>query len=229
MNKLLLMTVCLMLMTTAALAQSSSGSDKRAEVFIGYSNLQAEGVPDRNDPSNVFNSNFFDRRKGLHGVDGSLSWFFNSGVGLKGDVSFHRNEDSTAVTNGRDSVEHRVTYFMGGPVLKLRNSSRIEPFVHALFGGANTHFNVESVRNVTNGTVTSSFDTSTTDFAMGLGGGVNVRLGDKFSLRLVQVDWAPVFLRDRSINVLGSAGAIQPVTLEGQRQDNIRLSVGIIF
>lgn len=186
-------------------------------------------MPDRNDPSNVFNSNFFDRRKGLHGVDGSLSWFFNSGVGLKGDVSFHRNEDSTAVTNGRDSVEHRVTYFMGGPVLKLRNSSRIEPFVHALFGGANTHFNVESVRNVTNGTVTSSFDTSTTDFAMGLGGGVNVRLGDKFSLRLVQVDWAPVFLRDRSINVLGSAGAIQPVTLEGQRQDNIRLSVGIIF
>ncbi|HWQ32096.1 MAG TPA: outer membrane beta-barrel protein [Blastocatellia bacterium] len=226
MNRFYLIALCLLVMAPAALAQSS---DRRVEFFIGYSNLQAEGVPDRNDPNNVFTGDFFDRRKGLHGVDGSITGFFNSGFGLKGDFSFHRNEDSTSVSNGRDSVEHRVTYFMGGPVLKLRNSSRVEPFVHALFGGANTRFDVKSVRNVTNGTVTSSFETSTTDFAMALGGGLNVRLGDKFSLRLFQVDWAPIFLRDRSVNVLGGVGAIQPVTLEGQRQDNVRFSVGVIF
>lgn len=226
MNRFYLIALCLLVMAPAALAQSS---DRRVEFFIGYSNLQAEGVPDRNDPNNVFNGDFFDRRKGLHGVNGSITGFFNSGLGLKGDFSFHRNEDSTSVSNGRDSVEHRVTYFMGGPVLKLRNSSRVEPFVHALFGGASTRFDVKSVRNVANGTVTSSFETSTTDFAMALGGGLNVRLGDKFSLRLFQVDWAPIFLRDRSVNVLGGVGAIQPVTLEGQRQDNVRFSVGVIF
>ena len=79
------------------------------------------------------------------------------------------------------------------------------------------------------GTFDTSFDTGATDFAMAVGGGVDVRLSDNFSLRLIQVDYAPVFLKDRSIGRLGAAGAIVPFTLEGQRQDNIRISVGLTF
>lgn len=224
MQKIFLVMVCLLAAAMPAAAQSD-----RREFFVGYSNLQAEGLPDRNDPSNGFSNDFFDRRKGLHGVNISGAGFFNSGFGLKGDFSFHRTEDTTNVTNGRDSINTNVLYFMGGPVLKARNSSRIEPFVHALAGGAHTRFEAFSERNITGGTARTSFDTGSTDFAAAIGGGIDLRLGDRFGIRLVQVDYAPIFLRDRSINVLGAAGAIQPITLEGQRQDNIRLSVGIVF
>jgi len=223
MRKLFFVIACVLVFAPLALAQS------RGEFFVGYSNLQAEGVPDRNDPSNAFSSDFFDRRKGLNGVNASGAGFFGSVLGLKGDFSFHRNTDSTGLIGGRDSLKTDVIYFMGGPVLKFRNASRIEPFVHALAGGAHTRFEVESQRAITGGTATTSFDVGSTDFAAAIGGGLDFRLGERLSIRAIQVDYAPVFLRDRSINVLGSAGAIQPITLEGQRQDNIRISVGVVF
>jgi hypothetical protein len=48
-------------------------------------------------------------------------------------------------------------------------------------------------------------------------------------LRVLQLDWTPVFLRDRTVQVLGTNGVIQPSTLEGQRQDNVRFSFGVVF
>jgi opacity protein-like surface antigen len=167
--------------------------------------------------------------RGAHGATAALTGYWGSVFGLKGDFSFHQTKDRTNFTNGTDTVKNQVYYFMAGPTLKLRNSSRIEPFVHALAGGAHTRFEVESQRNLTTGTVRNTFDTDSTDFAAAFGGGLDVRLGDRFSIRAFQVDYAPVFLRDRSISVLTAAGALQPFTLEGQRQDNIRLSVGLVF
>lgn len=225
MNKLCLIVGSLLLLTPAAFAQS----DRKWDFFIGYSNLQAEGVPDPNDPSQFFDDDFFDRRRGAHGINAAVTGYLGSVFGIKGDFSFHQTKDQTDFTNGSDTVKNQVYYFMAGPTLKFRNSSRIEPFVHALAGGAHTRFEVESRRTSTTGTTRNTFDTGSTDFAAAFGGGVDVRLGDRFSIRAFQVDYAPVFLRDRSISVLTSAGALQPFTLEGQRQDNIRLSIGIVF
>jgi opacity protein-like surface antigen len=226
MNKLLLASVCLLLLAPAVMAQAT---DRRVEFFVGYSHLRAEGVPDPNDPNNVFNEDFFDRRRGQHGINASVAGYFTSVLGLKGDFSFHRNEDSTDFTNGRDSVENQTYYFMAGPVVKAPNSARIQPFGHALFGGARTRFEVDSQRNVAGGTARNTFDVGRTDFALAVGGGLDIRLGDRFSIRAFQVDYAPVFLGDRSISVLSAAGALVPLTLEGQRQDNLRFSVGIVF
>jgi opacity protein-like surface antigen len=226
MNRLLMTLVCLAFAAPAVFAQN----DKRAEFFIGYSNLQAEGITDVNDPASAFDDDFFDRRKGLNGVNGSLTGFLNSRFGIKGDFSYHQTGDTeTLPGGGRSSLDTRVIYFMGGPVFKFRNAGRVEPFVHALAGGANTRFDASLTTPITGGTIQNSFDVSSTDFAAAIGGGVDIRLGDKFSLRAIQFDYTPVFLRDRSINVLGGAGAIQPFTLEGQRADNIRISVGIVF
>lgn len=219
-------TFCLLVLSSATFAQSG----KRADFFIGYSNLQAEGIPDRNDPGNIFDDNFFGRRTGLHGVNVSATGFFNDYFGITGDFSFHRKEDREVFgPNDEDRIDTRVMYFMAGPKLKYRNPSRFEPYVHALFGGAQTRFKVTTQFPVSGGSVTDSFDTKATDFAMAVGGGVDVRLSDNFSLRLIQVDYAPVFLKDRSVNTLGGAGAIIPFTLESQRQDNVRISVGIVF
>jgi opacity protein-like surface antigen len=225
MKKLFLLALSLLVSGAAVYAQS----DRRAEIFIGYSNLQGEGIVDADDPSEVFDDDFFDRRLGLHGLNASIAGFFNPAFGIKGDFSFHRNRDSASIIGGSNSLESRVFYFMAGPTFKLRNASRVEPFVHALVGGAHTRFDVEMIRNVAGGTLRSGFGTSSTDLAAGIGGGLDIRLGERFSLRAFQVDYTPVFLRDRSVDVLGSSGAIVPLTLEGQRQDNIRVSVGIVF
>ena len=48
-------------------------------------------------------------------------------------------------------------------------------------------------------------------------------------VRIIQIDYAPVFLSDRSVAVLGQAGVLQPVRLDGQREDNIRFSFGVTF
>ncbi len=225
MQKLLLVAACLTVMAPAVFAQS----DKRVEFFVGYSHLQAEGIPDPDEPGDVFDDDFFDRRRGLHGFNASIGGYFNSVLGLKGDFSFHRNEDSSPFTGGRDTVENRVMYFMGGPVAKFNNSARVAPFVHALFGGAHSRFEVEAIRDVPGGTTRNTFDVGKTDFAMAVGGGVDIRLGERTSLRAFQVDYAPVFLGDRTVNILGSAGALVPLTLEGQRQDSVRFSIGIVF
>jgi opacity protein-like surface antigen len=226
MYKLIFATFCLFILSSAAFAQSG----KRADFFIGYSNLQGEGIPNVNDPGAVFSDNFFERRTGLHGVNLAASGYFNDYIGFTGDFSFHIKRDTFEFGGGdSDRLDTRVLYFMAGPKVKFRNASRVEPFVHVLAGGAHTRFEVKSTDTFGGGTFDSSFDTSATDFAMAVGGGLDVRLSDNFMLRLVQFDYAPVFLRDRSINRLGGAGAIQPFTLEGQRQDNVRISVGLVF
>lgn len=225
--KRMLFTITLLLATAPlVLAQD----DQRAEFFIGYSNLQGEGIPDRNsDPNFPFNNDFFRRRATLHGINAAVTGFPSKRFGITGDFSFNRKERSNTVTNGVDSIKNDTYYFMGGPSIKFRNRGRVEPFMRVMAGGAHTRFIVSSRRNLTTGTVNNSFDVGTTDFAMGAGGGLDIRLGDKFSLRLIQIDYTPIFLRDKSISVLGQAGALQPFTLEGQRQDNVRFSVGLVF
>lgn len=225
MQRILFCVVCFCLCTSLVQAQNS---DKRFEGFIGYSNLQVEGLPDRNNPSNAFDDDFLDRRKGLHGINGSVTGYFTSYLGLTGDFSFNRAEDREDFTTFVNTLDTRVTYFMGGPQLKVRGDSRLQPFGRVLFGGANTRFEVNTSRAGTTGN-TSNFDVDSTDFAMAVGGGLDVRLTDRFSIRAVQIDYAPVFLRDRTLSVLGSTGAIQNFTLEGQRQDNLRFSFGIVF
>jgi opacity protein-like surface antigen len=225
MKKLILIALSLLVIGPAVYAQS----DRRAELFIGYSNLQGEGIVDADNPSEVFDDDFFDRRLGLHGLNASIAGFFNPAFGLKADFSYNRNEDTESLLGGSNSIENSVFYFMVGPTFKFRNASRFEPFVHALAGGAHTRYEVDTITAIPGGTLESSFDTSSTDFAAGIGFGLDVRLGERFSLRAFQVDYAPVFLRDRSVDVLGSSGAIVPLTLEGQRQDNIRVSVGVVF
>ena len=69
----------------------------------------------------------------------------------------------------------------------------------------------------------------TTDLAGMVGGGLDVRVNDSLKVRLFQINYAPVFLGHRSISVLGTAGAIQNLELEGQRQDNVRFSFGVTF
>src|SRR5262249_542020 len=154
-------------------------------------------------------SSFFNDRTTLHGFNASASGFFTDNFGITGDFSFNENNRSSSAFPGNDSVKTDIFYFMAGPTFKVGHSSKLQPFAHFLAGGAHTRFDVSSERPFSSGNVTNSFTTGATDFALGAGGGLDWRLTDALKVRLFQVDYVPIFLRDQSINTLTQAGAIQ--------------------
>ncbi len=230
MRKLLFLTLLTLLCADASSAQTTT-NDRRPEFFVGYSNLQAEGLPERNTTTGSFSDDLFGERTGLHGVNVAATGYLTPRFGLTGDFSYNsRDRDFTPAGGGEGDIDTRVIQFMGGPQVRFPNQTRATPFLRALFGAANTRFEASESRTAAGGgTITNTFETNATDFAMALGGGLDVRLNERVGLRVIQVDYNPVFLRDRSISVLGGAGAIQPTRLESNRQDNIRLGFGVTF
>jgi hypothetical protein len=97
------------------------------------------------------------------GWNASLTGNFKHVLGITGDFS--------GVYNSRHGNSSVYAYTVG-PVLTARLPV-VQPFVHALFGGATTK--IEGV--------------SDNAFAMFLGGGLDVGLRRGIGLRLVQVDW----------------------------------------
>jgi len=206
-------------------------SERKPEVFLGYSNLQAQGLPDRNNLTGIFGSDFFNNRTTLHGFDTEVSAFPSSIFGLTGNFSFNENSRSNNRFIGlKDSVKTDIFYFLGGPTFTVGHSSRLQPFVRFLAGGAHTRFDTSSQLNLGFGNpVNNSFTTGTTNFAVAAGGGLDWRISNGLKLRVFQIDYTPIFLNDQSINALTRAGAIEPFTLNGQRMDNVRFSFGIVF
>jgi opacity protein-like surface antigen len=219
-----LIVVVLMLSAVSAFAQ-----ERKPEIFLGYSNLQAEGLPDKNNLTGIFGSDFFNNRTTLHGFDTEVSTYLKDNFGLTGNFSFNENNRSFENVNRNDSLKTDIFYFMGGPTLSVGHSSRFQPFVRFLAGGAYTRFSATSELNFASGNLTNSFKTGATNFALGAGGGLDWRVSDKFKVRLFQMDYTPVFLSDQSIRTLSQSGVIQPFTLNGQRMDNVRFSFGVVF
>jgi opacity protein-like surface antigen len=239
MRKLFSIALCLPLFASLSWAQTTRTStipvtDKLgSETYIGYANLQAEGLPPSTQTGGFSNS-LFGNRTGMHGLMSEYTYYFTPRVGITADFSFHqriRSFNTTAAGGGtlQNSLDTRIINVLGGPQVRFPNQTRAVPFIHALFGIANTRFRAEAQQATAGGTITNSFETSSTDFAMALGGGLDVGLNGRIGVRVFQIDYNPVFLRDRSINVTGQNGAVSVQTLESKRQDNIRLGFGVLI
>ena len=110
----------------------------------------------------------------LNGWTGTFITNINRWFGIAADFDGHygsRLDGSSHVA----VQEHGFTF---GPHVALHNRSRFTPFAFALFGGA--HERVP----------TAGYTESATAFAANLGGGLDVGVNDRVSLRLAQVDAA---------------------------------------
>src|SRR5262245_10311517 len=107
MRKLVLVAAFLVLCGPLAFAQET----KRTQFVVGYSNLQAEAVPDPDDPNNVFDDDFFGRRTGLHGVNLSATGYLSSWFGLTGDFSYHRKDSTFSGIGFRNSRDTSIANF----------------------------------------------------------------------------------------------------------------------
>ena len=84
--------------------------------------------------------------------------------------------------------EHTHHTYMAGVKYTFKGDN-IRPYVHALAG-------------------LDQFETSSVGLATAFGGGVDARINDRISIRIVQVDYAPVFYPEAAHNVRVSTGIV---------------------
>lgn len=145
-------------------------------------------------------------RAGLHGVNFEYTRNINSVVGVTADFSGHIRRETLATGAGEFRHDREQYNLLGGLQLKGRNQSRVTPFAHALFGGGLFRGFSAVLLPSSN---TYFFDDAKS-FAMAFGGGLDIRASRRVTVRAVQADYNPTFF--------------------GQgRQDNFRLSLGVVF
>jgi hypothetical protein len=142
--------VCVGLLSFPLLAQDYP----RAEIFGGYqfTHLGGSGTD--------INAN---------GWNASLTGNFNSWFGVAADFG--------AVYKTISGVSTNVYTYTGGPVVALNSRGQVNPFVHALFGGAHAGASLTGVGSA-----------SDNGFTTMLGGGVDVKLNRLLAVR-GQADW----------------------------------------
>ena len=221
--------LCLTLITICATAALGQDDSPRFEFFGGYSHLRQDRITSEDftsvnglTPTQVrtllgFPITTNNGSVGLHGFDLSATGYVTKRFGLTGDFSGHFKTDDVTFFNQPTESELRDLRFLAGPQFKYFNSSRVSPFVRALFG-ASRHRN-----KVTN--VLASATDEYTAFAMALGGGLDLNVGKHVDLRLFQIEWAPVFAKDR--RVIATDGVVYDIN--GRRRNDWRVSVGVVF
>jgi hypothetical protein len=145
-------------------------------------------------------------RTAQHGVNLAYARNVTDRIGLVVDASghFHRNTFNTGV--GKFSSQRDQYFVLGGIQLRAGKGNRMRPYAHALFGASLFRGFTSDIRSAGN---VYTFDDATS-FAMALGGGLDLQLGKRIDWRLIQFDYSPTFF--------GSG-----------RQDNFRISTGIVF
>jgi hypothetical protein len=172
MRKVVLLIALLGVFSLLAVAQETP----KAEVFGGYqfTHISAGG-----------------QSENFNGWNGSLTGNFNKYFGVAGDFSGSYKSIS--------GVSVKVYTYTFGPVLSLNHGGKLNPFVHALFGGAHASASFGGSGAGTNG------------FSMMMGGGADAKVSRHLAVRLFQADW--VYYRFQGVG----------------ESKNVRLSTGLVF
>lgn len=206
MRKAILLTVLIICSVQLAQAQDD---ERKVEVFGGYSYLNTD-LEEEDAP--------LDRFDNLDGFNAAVTGYITKRFGATFDFSAYFRKRTEDIPGGTIHFRSRSFNYLGGPQVRFTNHTRVTPFLHALAGVANNRF---AYRATATGAVSPVVDVSVsvTDFSLALGGGLDLRINKRVALRLFQVEYNPVFLRDRpELNTNG-----------GRRLDNVRFSIGIVF
>ena len=125
---------------------------------------------------------------GCHGLGLNLAYNLNDWLGGVGDFGLCRQ---SGLPSGLSA--HNINYLFG-PRLTYRNFGKWNPFGQVLLGGQHLGTNVGSANS----------------FAMTLGGGLDYQYNDRFSLRLIQVEYLYTHLG-------------------GATQNNARIEAGLVY
>ena len=181
MRKLVVLIVLLGLCSLPLMAADTP----KAEVFGGYQYTHVS----------ISNANVSGN---LNGWNASVTGNINEYFGIAGDFSGSYGKI--------EGVTTRIYTYAGGPVVSLNREGKVNPFVHALFGGAHLSLSEEGSQTF-NG------------FTMIMGGGVDVKASPRVAVRLIQADWVYLHFGDTFSSLVG----------ESNLKKNVRISTGIVF
>ncbi len=249
MRKLSLLALVVLALSPAALAQNGDDYHK-VEVSGGYSYGRFEPnsgtqtvtagpdvfsfepcTPDGADILGGDLQRIFCERRGFQGFDASVAYNFTKYLGVKGNVSGHFKKDRTVdqftdagvTRTDTNDLTDRTWQFLAG--LQVKNNSRearVKPFAHALFGVARqTSHDVQS----STGGFNFTLDDEVTSFSMKLGGGIDLRLSEHVDLRVIEVNYNPIFAGDRDV----PGNADFDLRVAGRTAHNFTIGVGIAF
>jgi len=179
----------------------------KADLFLGYSFLRANSA--RNIPA-------FTNNGGL----GTIAWNFTNNIAGEAEIGGYHNGNISGIMF--DTTEMS---YMFGPRFSASRSRTVIPYVHTLFGGI--HFTTSVPVTVVPAPVATTPTPTTTrlaasqdNFAMALGGGLDIKLHKSILLRPIQLDYMMTRLED-----FGQSG--QPS--QNRNQHNLRFAAGVAF
>jgi len=228
-KRLLALPTLLLLCATAVFAQDDY---KKWEFFGGYSALQFDNIGGDTGNPNV--DDILSGRNTLRGFELAVTRNFHRYVGAKFDYSLHLREDNFSRPAGSGTVDSTIQNFIGGIQIKNNDEDgpRFKPFAHALFGVAVQKVDVDSPQLVSLFGI-NDFHVNETSFAMAFGGGVDIRLNHRIDVRAGQIDWNIINRGDQQTGIVLVPTPFQtvgsPFVIPGTRQDNLRLSIGIVI
>jgi hypothetical protein len=218
---------------TAPLAHSQSSDDyHKVEVHGGYSHSWTDTGIENTFP--VLGDGL-KGRKGFNGFNASVTANLSRHLGVKFDFSGNYRSDTLrvnlavpcqpaplclpAIVAADVRAKASIYNFLGGVQFKDNSAeTRLKPYAHLLVGAARVRVKVDeplvcaipegcsdgsgSSRNILN--------ESDTGFAGAFGGGLDVRVGQRIDVRVIQLDYNPTRLFDNT-------------------QHNFRVGAGIVF
>jgi hypothetical protein len=220
MNKLFSAFCLTVIASVSAFAQTTTDY-KKAEFYVGYSNNQVDTGANSNSGNAA--RDFFDDRLGFNGFEVSAVGNVSRYVGIKGDFSGAFRNERFSETTGTGATANTLSFktknsvynFLGGVQIKDNSSeSKVKPFAHILAGAGHVRTRVSEV-NCTNTTLTTTCSSlaqsfSDTGLAGAFGGGLDVRVGNRVDIRVIQVDY-------------------NPIRIDGSVDHNLRIGAGINF
>lgn len=234
MNKVVCLVGILLSSCIISFAQGAKKDHPKYEFFVGFSreitsnDTCAIRVADGLNPaycavrtSEYINSNsdFYQGRIAINGIEASVIRNFNQYVGLKLDFSAHFKKEMVNAHYPQGTVqflaEGRLYQYMAGPEFKARNKTMLTPFVYGLIGRAHAATRITG-QAIPNGPVFPGEWRSSDGLTSALGGGLDFRVSERASLRS-SIDFNPTRAR---MAFMGGPG---------ETQNNIRTSIGVLF
>jgi opacity protein-like surface antigen len=226
MRKMALMAVLTLLCSSYAFAQSDDY--KKFEFFGGYSLMHFDRATESN---NQRLTDLLESKELLNGFNVSADYNFHKYVGVVFDYSYHFREDefNTAFSGPpvtlTGTVDTHLHNILGG--IQVKNNSHdgpvFKPFGYGVAGFAVQKVDLESPQ-LFQAIGVNSISQNETSFAFAVGGGVDIKLSDRFDLRAGKVDLN--FIRRGEQQFPATGGQL---VLPSATQYNFRFGVGIVI